>query len=170
MSDPEIQNEDALFGLLDTHNILHETHEHTAVFTVEEGKDIKAALPGGHTKNLFLKDKSGQYVLVCALGNTNIRLNHLHKHIGTKRLSFGKEDALYGLLGVKPGSVTLFSLINDKNEAVRLILDKALFDHKRVWFHPLRNTASTAIYSSDIKRFVRALGREPIIIDLTTDT
>ena len=156
-----------LFAFLDKHQIKHETYEHEAVFTVDEGKDIKAKLKGGHTKNLFLKDKSGQYVLVCAIGTTPIQLNHLHKHIDTKRLSFGKPDALYASLGVKPGSVTLFSLINDKEKKVRLILDEALFDHERVWFHPLRNTASTAIYSADIKTFVKALGRHVTTVDFS---
>lgn len=157
--------EAALYDLLKTQDISHETREHPAVFTVEDGKEIKAALPGGHTKNLFLKDKAGQFVLICALGKTSVRLNKLHKVLGTKRLSFGPEDALFEHLGVRPGSVTLFSVINDTDQQVRLILDKALFGPEQVWFHPMRNTASTAIARDDILRFCEAARHTPTIID-----
>jgi Ala-tRNA(Pro) deacylase len=154
-----------LFALFNTLGVIHETREHEAIFTVEEGKDIKATMPGGHTKNLFLKDKSGQFVLISAIATTPIRLNQLHKVLGTKRLSFGKEEPLFDLLGVRPGSVTLFSVFNDTEQQVRLVLDKALFDYERVWFHPLRNTASTAIYTSDIMTFAKATEHEPTLID-----
>ena len=165
MNDPQIGPEKALFALFDKAGIAHETREHQAIFTVEEGQEIKAEMPGGHTKNLFLKDKSGQYVLISALAATPIRLNQCHKILNTKRLSFGKEEALFDLLGVRPGSVTLFSVVNDVKDDVRLVLDKALFEHERVWFHPLRNTASTAIYTSDIINFAKAAGHEPTIVD-----
>ncbi len=157
--------ETALFALFDKLGIPHETNEHEAIFTVEEGKDIKTSMLGGHTKNLFLKDKAGMFVLISAISTTPIRLNQLHKTLGMKRLSFGKEDALFDLLGVRPGSVTLFSVLNDKDHKVRLVLDRALFNHERVWFHPLRNTASTAIYSSDIITFAKTTGHEPTLID-----
>lgn len=157
--------ETALYDLFETAGISYETRDHPAVFTVEEGKDIKAALPGGHTKNLFLKDKTGEYILVCAIGTTPIRLNKLHKELGTKRLSFGPEDALYEYLGVRPGSVTLFSLLHDMDQRVRLVLDKALFEPEKVWFHPLRNTASTAIASRDILTFAQAVSHPPTLID-----
>ncbi len=159
--------ETRLFALFDRLGIAHETREHEAIFTVDEGQDIKTDMPGGHTKNLFLKDKAGDYVLISAISATPIRLNQLHKVLGTKRLSFGKEEPLYELLGVRPGSVTLFSVLNDTDAKVRLVLDKALFDFKRVWFHPLRNTASTAIYTSDIIRFTEAAGHVPTIVDFT---
>ncbi|WP_409432770.1 prolyl-tRNA synthetase associated domain-containing protein [Litorimonas sp. RW-G-Af-16] len=162
---PQSPNEAALFALLKQASITTETVEHAAVFTVEESAAIKADLPGGHTKNLFLKDKSGAYALVCAVSDTVIKVNKLHPQIGMKRLSFGKADALEDKLGVKPGSVTLFSIINDTEGEVRLILDKALFDHTKVWFHPLRNTASTAISTSDIEKFAKATGHTPTVID-----
>jgi Ala-tRNA(Pro) deacylase len=159
-------DEPHLYALLDRHNITYLTEEHEAVFTVEDGKAIKARLPGGHSKNLFLKDKAGQFVLISALGSTPIKLNRLHPHIGTKRLSFGKPDDLFAHLGVRPGSVTLFSVMNDLQGDVRLILDKALFDHDDVWFHPLRNTASTRIKSADLLAFARATRHHPQILDL----
>jgi Ala-tRNA(Pro) deacylase len=94
-------DEPRLYALLDDLGIAYHTEEHEAVFTVEEGQAIKARLPGGHSKNLFLKDKAGQFVLISALGSTPIKLNRLHPHIGVKRLSFGKEEALFEHLGVR---------------------------------------------------------------------
>lgn len=162
-------SEPALYACLEALNIAYHTEEHRAVFTVEEGADVKARLPGGHTKNLFLKDKAGAHVLISALGSTEIRLNQLHKRIGTKRLSFGKPDALKTLLGVVPGSVTVFSVLNDKDTVVRLILDKALFDHENVWFHPMRNTASTRVKSADLIRFAAGVNHPATIVDFSED-
>lgn len=156
----------SLYARLDDLGIAYHTKEHEAIFTVDEGRDIKARLPGGHSKNLFLKDKAGQFVLISALGSTPIKLNRLHPHIGTKRLSFGKEEALLAHLGVRPGSVTVFSVIKDPEANVRLVLDKALFAQDVVWFHPMRNTASTRIKPVDLLAFARATGHDPLILDL----
>ena len=163
------EKEPALYAQLDELGLPHHTEEHRAVFTVAEGQDVKARLPGGHSKNLFLKDKSGAYVLISALGRTEIKLNQLHKRIGTKRLSFGKPDALLDLLGVVPGAVTVFSVLNDTEQKVRLILDKALFTHDAVWFHPMRNTASTRMAPQDIVTFAEATGHTPTLIDFSED-
>jgi Ala-tRNA(Pro) deacylase len=160
-------SEPKLYALLKQLGIAHHTVEHRAVFTVEEGADVKAKLPGGHTKNLFLKDKAGQFVLISALGETQIRLNQMHKRLGTKRLSFGKSEALLDYLGVVPGSVTVFSVLNDTDANVRLVLDKALFDHAQVWFHPMRNTASTRIASAELLRFAEAAGHPATVIDFS---
>ena len=162
-------NEPALYALLDQLGLPHHTEEHRAVFTVAEGADVKARLPGGHSKNLFLKDKAGNYVLISALGSTVIKLNQLHKRIGTKRLSFGKPEALLDLLGVVPGSVTVFSVLHDTDHKVRLVLDKALFTHDAVWFHPMRNTASTRMTPADIVTFAEAAGHPATIIDFSED-
>lgn len=159
-------DEPHLYAMLDDLGIAYHTEEHEAVFTVEEGHAIKSRLPGGHSKNLFLKDKAGQFVLISALGSTPVKLNRLHSHIGTKRLSFGKEEALFSHLGVRPGSVTVFSIIKDTEAKVQLVLDKALFAQDVVWFHPMRNTASTRIKPADLLAFVRATGHDPLILDL----
>ncbi len=161
--------EDLLFQRLDQLDIVHHTQEHRAIFTVEDGIDLKAGMIGGHTKNLFLKDKAGTYVLISALSSTVIRLNQLHKRIGTKRLSFGKPEALKELLDVVPGSVTVFSVLNDATGSVRLILDKALFDHEDVWFHPMRNTASTRIKSEELLRFAQDIDHPAEVIDFSGD-
>ena len=163
----ETANRAALFAKFDALNIAHTTHEHAPIFTVAEGAHIKASLPGGHTKNLFLKDKSGALFLICALGETEIAINKLHKSLGCKRLSFGKAELLLEKLGVTPGSVTLFSVINDQNSSVTLIIDEALINHDIVNFHPLKNDATTAISSADMIKFAKAVGHDPIIMNFT---
>ena len=154
-----------LFAFFDAHGIAHSTLDHPAVFRVEEGQEIKAALPGGHTKNLFLKDAKDQLWLISALGETRIDLKRLPGVIGSAKLSFGREEILYDALGVRPGSVTLFALINDPAHRVRVVLDKALFEHKTVNFHPLVNTATTAVPLDGMMAFLDALGARPQIID-----
>ncbi len=154
-----------LFAFFDAHAIAHSTVEHPAVFRVDDGEEIKAAMPGAHTKNLFLKDAKDQLWLISALGETRIDLKSLPKTIGSGRLSFGREDLLYAALGVRPGSVTLFALINDPGHRVRLVLDQALFAHEAVNFHPLVNTATTAVSRDGMLAFLKALGAEPRIVD-----
>jgi Ala-tRNA(Pro) deacylase len=156
-----------LLAYLDAHGIGHRTLDHEPVFRVEEGREIKAALPGGHTKNLFLKDHKGQLWLVSALGDTRIDLKALPPVIGSARLSFGSAGLLEQALGVTPGSVTVFAVINDPERRVRLVLDRALFDHALVNFHPLANDATTAVASADLLRFLAALGVEPLFVDFS---
>jgi Ala-tRNA(Pro) deacylase len=154
-----------LYAFFDRHGIGHETLEHLPVFRVDEGHEIKAALPGGHTKNLFLKDAKDQLWLISALGETRIDLKALPQVIGSARLSFGSEAHLLDALGVTPGSVTLFALINDADHRVRLVLDAALFEHEVVNFHPLANSATTAISRDGMRRFLEALDIRPLIVD-----
>ncbi len=164
---PAPASREQLFAFLDALGVAHQTHAHAPVFTVEESQEIKAHLPGAHTKNLFLKSKKGELVLVCACGDTPVRLNHLHKPLGTARFSFGSPELLLETLGVPAGSVTLFSLLNEKTGAVPLVLDKVLAESDPVNFHPLLNDATTTISGADMFAFARACGREPIVIDFT---
>ena len=154
-----------LYAFLDSHHIGHSTLEHEAVFRVEEGHEIKAALPGGHTKNLFLKDAKGQLWLISALGDTVIDLKRLHKVIGSARLSFGSAELMQQVLGVTPGSVTAFALINDRERQVRFVLDQALLASDPVNFHPMSNDATTAVSRDDFLKFLAALGIEPLVVD-----
>lgn len=154
-----------LFDFLDSQNIAHKTYDHEPIFTVAEGADIKASMPGAHTKNLFLKDKAGRFFLICAKGDTPIKINKLHPILGCKRLSFGKAEPLLDLLGMTQGSVTLFSVLNDTDNQVTLILDEALLHHDIVNFHPLLNDATTAISSSDMIKFAKAARHDPIMLD-----
>jgi len=158
-----------LFAFLDAHGIAHQTHRHPRVFRVEEGQEIKAALPGGHTKNLFLKDAKGQLWLISALGETVIDLKALPVRIGSGRLSFASPERLFDALGVTPGSVTAFALINDKDHKVRFVLDAALLAHETINFHPLSNDATTAVSRDGFMCFIAALGVEPLVVDFAAN-
>ena len=154
-----------LFAFLDAHGIAHTTLEHPPVFRVEEGAAIKAALPGGHSKNLFLKDARGRLWLVSALGETKIDLKALAPRIGSAKLSFGSEERLLEALGVRPGSVTALALINDSARHVTFVIDRALWDSDPVNFHPLTNDATTALGREGFRAFLNALGVEPLVVD-----
>lgn len=153
-----------LFAFLDRHAIASSTLEHPPVFRVEEGAEIKAALPGAHTKNLFLKDAKGQLWLISALGETTIDLKTLHPRIAAARLSFGSEERLYDALGVRPGSVTALALINDPEHRVRFVVDAALWESDPVNFHPLSNDATTALSQAGFRAFLQAVGVQPQIV------
>lgn len=157
-----------LFARLDQLAIAHRTVDHPAIFTVEEGAALKMQWPGGHSKNLFLKDKADRLTLAVALGETRVDLVGLGKRLGSKgRLSFGKPELMTATLGVIPGAVTPFALMNETAGAVgALVVDTALLAHDPVWFHPLENTASTAVAPGDFLRFVKACGFAPLILDL----
>ena len=154
-----------LFAFLDAHDVVHATLDHPPVFRVEEGMEIKAALPGGHSKNLFLKDSRGQLWLISALDETVIDLKRLPAVIGSGRLSFGPEALMVETLGVRPGSVTALGLINDAERRVRFVLDAALAAAEPVNFHPLGNDATTALSQDGFRRFLAALGVAPMIVD-----
>jgi Ala-tRNA(Pro) deacylase len=158
-----------LTALFDRLGIAHHTHRHRPVFTVDEGLDLKARMPGGHTKNLFLKDKKGGLWLISAIAETAIDLNAVSRLLGAPRFSFGSAERLMRHLGVTPGSVTLYALINDPDARVRVILDEALFSHDPVNFHPLRNDATTAIRAADLLTFIRATGHDPIRLRFDAD-
>jgi Ala-tRNA(Pro) deacylase len=149
-----------LFDLLDRINVAHRTVAHAPVFTVEESAPIKAAMPGGHTKNLFLIDKHKRLHLISALAETKIDLKAAAARLGAGRFSFGSPDAMWTTLGVRPGAVTPFGLINDRDNAVTFHLDRALLAFDQVWFHPLSNDASTAVAPQDVARFAEAVEHE----------
>ena len=153
-----------LFDRLKSLGIETKTREHAAVFTVEEARALTGAIPGGHCKNLFLKDDKGQIWMIVCLGESRIDLKAAPAKIGSRRLSFGKPDLLLEVLGVEPGSVTPFGLINDKDCRVNVVLDAAMMAHEIVNFHPLRNTATTAIRSADLVAFIKSCGHDPKIV------
>jgi Ala-tRNA(Pro) deacylase len=157
-----------LLAFFEAHGIPHATHEHPAVFRVEEGEEIKAEIPGAHTKNLFLKDAKGQLWLISAEDRSVIDLKRLPPVIGSARLSFGNEALMLETLGVTPGSVTAFALINDAAHRVRFVLDRALAEAGRVNFHPLTNTATTGVDQAGFRRFLAAIGVDPLIVDFQT--
>jgi Ala-tRNA(Pro) deacylase len=153
---------DDLFRRLDELGIAHETHWHEPVYTVAESQALRGSLPGGHSKNLFLKNKKDQLWLVTAAEDAFVDLKALTKTLGAGRLSFGKPDLLMEVLGVEPGSVTPFGLINDPAHRVTFVLDSRLAGMDPLHFHPLVNKATTAVSAADFRRFLAACGHEVI--------
>ena len=154
-----------LLAWMADNGVAQTTHDHPAVFRVEEGLDLKADLPGLHTKNLFLKDKKGRLWLISAAQDTVIDLKRAHRAMGSDRLSFGNETLLWETLGVRPGSVTALGLINDADRRVTFVLDRRLWEEAVVNFHPLANTATTALSQDSFRRVLALLDREPIVVD-----
>jgi Ala-tRNA(Pro) deacylase len=153
-----------LFAYLDDLGIAHTTVEHPPLFTVEESQGLRGQIPGGHTKNLFLKDKKGALFLVVASEDARIALNGLHRHLGASgRFSFGSADLLREVLGVEPGSVTPFAVVNDAAGRVTVVLDATMMANAVLNYHPLSNTMTTSIARDDLVKFLRATGHEPRI-------
>jgi Ala-tRNA(Pro) deacylase len=155
---------DDLFAYLDSLGVAHKSVSHPPVFTVEEGRGLRGAIAGGHTKNLFLRDKKGAAFLVVALEDASIELKSLHRLLGASgRFSFGSADLMREVLGVEPGSVTPFAVINDKACHVAVVLDAAMMAHTVLNFHPLVNTATTTISRQGLLQFLEATGHPPRI-------
>src|ERR1700722_4768239 len=155
---------DELFAYLDSLGIAHKTITHPAVFTVEEGRELRGTIAGAHTKNLFLRDKKGTVFLVVALENAVIELKSLHRLLGASgRFSFGSAELMRELIGVEPGSVTPFAVINDKGLRVTVVLDAAMMGHAVLNFHPLVNTGTTTISREALLKFLEATGHNPRI-------
>ncbi len=161
---------ETLFNRLADLGIETRTVEHEAVFTVAESEKLERDLPGGHTKNLFVKDAKGKLFLIVAESHTEVDMKRIHKRIGCARLSFGKPDLLEETLGVTPGSVTALAVINDTAGAVEVILDETLTAFDVVNCHPLANTATTAIARDDLIRFLTETGHPPRIMPLGPGT
>jgi len=156
-----------LFAFLDRLGIATETTAHPPVFTVDDAQRLRGAIPGGHCKCLFLKDKKGGLWLVVADEARRIDLTALARRLGAPRFSFGRPELLREALGVEPGSVTPFALINDRaRHRVRVVLDAAMLANARLNYHPLANDATTTIASADLRAFVAACGHAAYITDL----
>lgn len=131
---------------------------------------MRGQIPGGHTKNLFVKDKRGQLFLL-VLGETSaIDLKRVHEKIGARgRVSFGSAELLDEVWGVRPGAVTPFGAINDSAGRVIVVLDEAMMRHETLNFHPLVNSRTTGLASADLVKFLRATGHEPVVVALGED-
>jgi Ala-tRNA(Pro) deacylase len=155
---------DDLFAYLDRLGIAHKTVTHPPLFTVEESRDHRGSVPGGHSKNLFLRDKKGTPYLVVTLEDAVVDLRALHRLLGASgRFSFGSAELMRELLGVEPGSVTPFAVINDIAGRVSVVLDAAMMAHELLNFHPLVNTGTTTIARDGLLRFLEATGHPPRI-------
>ncbi len=160
-----IYDQDRLLERLTEWGLAFTLHGHPAVFTVDEARVHVGHLPGGHCKNLFLKDKKDRLWLVTVLDERRVDLNALAKRLDAGRLSFGKPPLLAEVLGVIPGAVTPLAVINDREQRVRVVLDQALMRQSLINCHPLANTATVVMPSEDLRRFFRATGHEPMELD-----
>jgi Ala-tRNA(Pro) deacylase len=158
-----------LFRYLDELGIEHSTIEHPPLFTVEDGRAWHDKIPGLHCKNLFLKDKKDKIWLALMPGDKRADLNRLEKRVHAARLSFGKPDLLLEVLGLTPGSVTPFGLLNDTARRVTVIVDEDIPNSEWINFHPLHNAASTTLRSADLLRFIRSLGYDPLLANCGPD-
>ncbi len=163
-----------LFAKFEELGIETTTVQHPPVFTVAESQALRGDLKGGHCKSLFLRDKKGAMYLLVALEDRAIDLKALREPLGAKNLSFASADRLWATLGVRPGAVTPFGLINaqrdesddDAGAALTVALDRGMLDHEVLNYHPLSNDATTAIRPDDLVRFVEACGYAPLLVDL----
>ncbi len=155
---------DELFAFLDSLGIAHQTVFHAPVFTVAQARTVQRRVPGMHSKNLFLRDKKGALFLIAAPEDAMIELRSLHRLLGAAgRFSFGAAQTMRETLGVEPGSVTPFAVINDKAGHVTVVLDAAMMAHEALNFHPLRNTGTTTISRDGLLKFLEATGHRPRI-------
>jgi Ala-tRNA(Pro) deacylase len=166
MTEDAKAGEAELYALLEANGIAFRHHTHPPLFTVEESQALRGELPGGHVKNMFMKDKKGAIWLATCLEDRQIRIRDLEKEVGAKGLSFGKEDLLWEVLGVRPGAVTPFGLINDREaRRVHVALDKQMLGHDILNFHPLRNDATTSVSREGFLKFLELTGHRPVIVD-----
>lgn len=142
------------------------TVEHVPVFTVAEAKRVRGDLPGGQTKNLFLRDKRGTMWLVCCPEDREVDLRALALKLGVKRLSFGSHERLRKYLGVGPGAVSPFAAINDHGNKVGVVIDRAVLEHEPINLHPLDNGKTTAVSASGLLTFLEAVGHPADVIEV----
>ncbi|MCF6368863.1 prolyl-tRNA synthetase associated domain-containing protein [Rhizobium halophilum] len=155
-------------AFLDGLGIAYKTHHHEPVFTVAESVNLRDEIPGGHTKNLFVKDKKDRYFVLTVEENAVVDLKTVHKIIGAaSRVSFGRPEKMLEYLGVAPGSVTVFGAINDTGGNVTFVLDEDLMRHEIINGHPLSNDATTSIRRDDLLRFLEATGHTPLVLKVT---
>lgn len=164
---PKTPNE--LFVFLDSLDIAVSTVSHPPLFTVAESQSLRGEIAGGHTKNLFLKDKKGAYFLVTVGEEAVVDLKTIHTLIGASgRVSFGKSEMLMELLGVAPGAVTVFGAVNDTEGRVKIVLDEGLMHEETINAHPLTNEATTSIRRDDLLIFLEATGHEPHVLKVAS--
>jgi Ala-tRNA(Pro) deacylase len=163
---PMLTTREQILAHLRTLGIEQRTTLHPPVFTVEQAREHTRQIPGGHCKNLFLKDKKDRLWLVTCLDGQQVDLNRLSRLLGAARFSFARAELLQEALGVSPGSVTPLAIVNDTAGRVTHVLDAKLLAHEWVNCHPLENDATTSIAAVDLLRFIRLADHEPVVLDL----
>jgi Ala-tRNA(Pro) deacylase len=154
-----------LYQILADHHIEYERYDHPAVYTVDDVKRLVPPLPAAKTKNLFLRDHKGRrHFLVIVPADKRVNIKALTAAIGSSRLSFGSTNRLTKFLGVDPGSVTIFALVNDPDHEVELIIDESLWEQEAFQFHPLVNTSTLLVSNDNLKRFLALTGHDVKIL------
>ncbi len=160
-----------LYDMLDSLGISFSKYDHPAFHTVEQSRELRGCIPGAHCKTLFLKDRKGMLYLVVCLEHRRLDMKRLAKAIGSARLSFGRAELLWERLGVRPGAVTPFALINDRdNPNVKVILDRQMLEHELLNYHPLHNEATIAISREGFGRFLEACGHQTMLLEFSDAT
>jgi len=156
-----------LFQLLDHLGIETRTLNHAPMHTVEDSKRLRGTLGGGHCKCLFLKDKKGAFLLVVMGEDRRLDMKALFQSglLKVGKLSFVSPERMEEMLGVKPGSVTPFSLINADPAQITVVLDQKMLAEALLNYHPLHNEATTTIKCEDLLKFIHHLSFETSIID-----
>ena len=162
------KTESDLLAVLAQLGVAVTTKRHPALFTVAESQALRGEIAGGHTKNLFLKDKKDNFFLVTVGEEADVDLKQIHHLIGAaSRVSFGKPEKLMELLGVVPGAVTVFGLLNDVESKVKVVLDETLMENTVINANPLTNEATTSIAAEDLVKFIKASGHDPVILKVS---
>jgi len=156
-----VKTEEKVYNRLDKLGIRFTIHEHPAVYTVEEAKDYYHLIPGSHCKNLFLRDKKGKkHYLLVAPHDKQVNLKELSGRIGTGNLSFASPERLMKYLGLEPGSVSPFGIVNDEENGVVVIVDEELKEKRELNFHPNINTLTITVTGDDFQKFLEESGNE----------
>lgn len=163
---PEVAMPDDVMGALDQLGVPHILYHHEAVFTVEEAAKVEHDIPGHHCRNLFVRDDKERMFLVSALNHTKIDLKKLSVALGCRRLSFGSAERLYKYLGVKPGSVCAFAVMNDHGRDVTLVLEAEMMRKDIITFHPLLNTMTVSLPPAGLRQFVDHFGHPPVVLEM----
>ena len=160
-------SESDLLCLFEHLNIETNTTYHAPMYTVEESQALRGELQGGHCKSLFLKDKKHNFLLVVMSEDQRLDIKALSQSslLNVGRLSFASADRMVDMLGVTPGSVTPFSLVNVTNKELSVVLDAGMLKHDYLNYHPLHNEATTTILKDDLLKFINHFGFSPIVID-----
>ena len=143
-----------LFEILVSSNIDFKEHKHQPFFTVEDSTTLRTLTEGTHSKNFFLKNKKNRFVLFSCEENSIVNLKEFSKNIKMKNLSFAKPEYLNKYLRIKPGSVSPFALLNDVNNIVEFYLEELLYKSGKINFHPMINTSTIALKTSDFIKFM----------------
>jgi Ala-tRNA(Pro) deacylase len=160
-------NSDNILEYMKNIGIATTLYHHPPVFTVAEAERVDKEIEGAHTRNLFLRDKREKMFLVTLRHDTKVDLKKLSDLLGCGRFSFGSPERLWTYLGVRPGSVTPLSILNDTDRKVQIVLEYGMMNEEKVNFHPLNNAMTVGMTPADLMTILEKENITPIILDLS---